>query len=604
MKQTKYLLIILFFISLLFIAGCGERTTIYLPTAEAANLLKPGESLDVLTLQIVSVAFDSADPDGAITVRWEAEGDFGEGFMMAWDPTNPAPMPGQHGWVAITDSEVREVQVKLTEKVPHYFRICHVKDNVCDVFSETIKVVFPTDEMEGVNEEDQQVTKTLVATPTLAEDAPTPTATTAPQAEIQIESITTSDDGIVTVSWKVLSGSAPLGFRVNWSHTTTNPTDKDEGMKVPDENARSVEIEGFGRGNEYSFSVCQLTVDGCTGTSAGVTYKVPPEPTKTPSKTPAVTNTPLPDDAGLVLTSLTETGTGQVKVDWTASGSFPKGFKIVWSKTSDKPVYPGDSYAYISDATVRSGYIKELTPGTKYYFRVCRYNGSTCDLYSNTKSITLSGSDVESTITLTSISDAGSCAAKLIWTATGTFPNGFKIAYSSSNQKPVYPGDSYVYVSSGSSRSVIIDNLAQGKTYYFRVCKYEGGGCSVYSNVKSYVVPCEEKTATPAPTKEPAPTATPDGSTISLNSVAAEGGGIRVNWSAAGSFPNGFKIIWSDVHAAPVFPGDSYYYEDTPTATTVFLEGFDAGTTYHFRICKFFDGACTIYSNAFEYTFP
>lgn len=609
MKQTKLFWIILSLAILFLIVGCGERTTVYQVMADEETLLKPGDTLDVLSLQIVAFAFDSSDPDGAVTVRWEADGEFGEGFMLAWDPDNPAPMPGQHGWVSVTDSEVREAQVKLSERVPHFFRICRIKDGACDVFSESVQVIFPEealsqlDEQQDNNQEEEQATKTLPATPTTTEATLTPTPTTFANAEIEIESITTDADGIVTVTWKVLSGSAPFGFRVNWSNSTTNPTQNDTSKWVKDENARSLEIEGFGRGFEYHFSVCQALEDGgCGSITAGVTYKVPAESTKTTTQTPAITATPPSDEAGITLTTLQESGSGQVYLQWSANGSFPKGFKIVWSKSSSAPVFPGDSYAYINDGSVRSAYVKELTPGEKYYFRVCRYTGSACELYSNTKSITLSGNTEENTITLDSISDAGCGAAKLKWSATGSFPNGFKIAFSSSSTNPVYPGDDYVYVSSGSSRSVVVDGLTKGETYYFRVCKYEDGGCAFYSNKKSYTVPC---TSTKTPTPTSVPTATPDSSTINLHTIDDEGcDAVRLYWTPSGDFPEGFKIVWSDVHANPVFPGDEAYYESASDATTVFLDGFELGTTYHFRICKFYEGACRVYSNAYEYTFP
>jgi hypothetical protein len=590
----KHLLLIVFFLVILLISGCGERTTVYEQMTNEVPALKPNEALDVTTLQIVSFSFDSGNVDSPVTVRWEADGNFPEGFILAWDADNPAPMPGEHGWVAISDSDTREIQVKLNDKVSHYFRICRVKDSGCDVFSETIQVVFPDASLSEVSNTDQDVveeqpkeaTKTLAATPTMK-------ATDMPEAVIEIKEITTDQDGVVTVKWKLVSGSAPLGFRVSWSHTNTNPTPEDESIWVKDPAARSLAIEGFGRGYEYSFSVCQATEEGCNIFSNSQRYKVPPEPTKTPT----ITATPAVAEDAITLTGLSQTAAGQVKLTWVATGSFPKGFKVVWSKTSAAPVFPGDSYAYVSDPSVRQAYIKDLIEGKTYYFRICRYTGSVCDLYSNTMSITLSGGgSEESTITLKSVSDAGDGAAKLVWTATGSFPNGFKIAYSSHNTTPVYPGDEWVYVSNGATRSVIIDGLTKGETYYFRVCKYLDGGCSVYSNMISYLVPGT------AATKTPKPTATPDGSTISLDSVVEEGcGAVRVNWTAVGSFPLGFKVVWSDVHDAPVFPGDSYYYESSPAASTVYLDGFTEGVTYYFRVCRYDGSACNLYSNSVSF---
>ena len=606
MKKSKHLYLIIFGLIVLLLSGCGERTTVYEDMAEEDPQLKPGEVLDITTLQIVAFAFDSGTEESPVTVRWEADGDFSEGFILSWDTENPAPMPGEHGWVAVDDSGTREIQVKLSQKVPHYFRICRVKDGVCDVFSETIQVVFPEnafldDDPTDDQNEDAQVTKTIVATPTLKSTA-TPEATELPEAVIKIKEIDTDADGNVTVTWKLVSGSAPMGFRLCWDSSNSNPTINDESRMVDDPNVTSMSIEGFGRGYTYHFSVCQVTPEGCANYSEGVSYKVPKEETKTPTKSPYAT--PTYSSESIMLNTLQETGTGQVKLTWSAVGSFPKGFKVVWSKTSSTPVFPGDEYAYVNDSSARQAYVSGLTAGKTYYFRVCRYTGSACDLYSNTKSITLSsGGSGDDTITLKSITDSGAGAAKLVWTASGSFPNGFKIAYSSHNTVPVYPGDEYEYASNGSTRSIIIDNLTEGETYYFRVCKYEGGSCTVYSNMKSYLVPIVTTTKTPKPTKEPVPTATPDASSIVLNSVVDEGcGAVRVNWTPDGSFPNGFKILWSDVNNPPVFPGDPNYLESSPSATSVYLDGYTDGVTYYFRVCRFDGGGCDVYSNVVTYT--
>ena len=602
MNRKKQVLLALFILLVLLISGCGERTTIRQQIAIDEPGEKQGDELDVFSITIVAFAFDSSVEDSPVTVRWEAEGDFGEGFMVAWSPYNPAPMPGVDGWVPVTDSEVREIQIKLTSKEPHYFRICRVKDDACDGFSDTIQVVFPDSSEFGVDQQNSvqnEQQTTIVATPTM-ELTPTPEFTQIPEAQIEIDEITTSNDGIVTVSWKVVSGSAPLGFRVNWSNATKNPTEEDSSVYLQDSDTRSYAIEGFGRGYEYYFSVCQAIPDGCLATTGGITYRVPLAKTLTPTpKSGEKTPTPTYSADELTLTGLAEASAGQVKVNWSAEGSFPKGFKIVWSTSSNTPVYPGDSYARISDSSLRSAYVKNLTPGKTYYFRVCRYTGSTCDLYSNTRSITLSSSTVSDSITLTSITDAGCGAVKLIWNASGTFPNGFKIAYSSHNTTPVYPGDSYEYVSNGATRSVIIDGLIKGETYYFRVCKYDGGGCTMYSNMKQFTIPCTENTKTP--TLSP----TPDTSTITLNPIIDEGSGaVTVQWAASGSFPNGFKVVWSDVHTSPVFPGDSYYYASSPSTASAYLTGFTAGTTYYFRVCRYTGSTCDLYSSVQSIAIP
>jgi len=58
------------------------------------------------------------------------------------------------------------------------------------------------------------------------------------------------------------------------------------------------------------------------------------------------------------------------------------GFKVV-IKDSLNPVYPGDEYHYLANASVRSDVWSNLEVGKTYYFRVCEYLGGKCGVYSN-----------------------------------------------------------------------------------------------------------------------------------------------------------------------------------------------------------------------------
>lgn len=71
---------------------------------------------------------------------------------------------------------------------------------------------------------------------------------------------------------------------------------------------------------------------------------------------------------------------------------------------------------------------------------------------------------------------------KLTWQLEGgSAPDGFKIVKGNSAD-PAYPGSYYRSLKSNETRSYLWDT-ADGKTYHFRVCIYDGSsGCKVYSN--------------------------------------------------------------------------------------------------------------------------
>jgi hypothetical protein len=302
----------------------------------------------------------------------------------------------------------------------------------------------------------------------------------------------------------------------------------------------------------------------------------------------------------LVITNVSETAKGQVSVSWTAQGNYPNGFKVVFSKDTSTPVYPGNQYVYLTNPAARNAAVTGLTEGKKYYFRVCKFNGSGCDFYSNTFSIVLSGGgSTDEKIVLNSISKVNDTKVKLDWSATGSFPKGFKIVYSSHNTSPVYPGDQYVYLSDPAARSAYVESLKAGETYYFRVCKYNGSGCDFYSNMKEYTVPGT------TPTKKPTVMPTPDASSITLQPIVDAGcGSVTITWTADGSFPSGFKVVWSDTNTAPVFPGDSYYYASDPAARQTTIASLTQGSTYYFRVCRYKGSNCDVYSNAAQFTLP
>jgi hypothetical protein len=377
-------------------------------------------------------------------------------------------------------------------------------------------------------------------------------------------------------------GDFPEGFKVVWSNDSNTPVFPDDIWDyISDGSARSAEVFG-NPGEAYYFRVCKYSQGVCLFYSpvAKYTFEVG-QKTATPS-----------GDLSLKITSIQSGGSGKANVYWDASGSFPKGFKVVWSESTSEPVFPGNSYQYLSSPAARSTQV-EGTPGKKVYFRVCRYDGSKCDFYSNTYTFTFIGSaatEANKSINITSISNVADGKAKVVWNAAGSFPKGFKVVWSSSSSTPVYPGNDYVYMSDPSARSAKVNGTA-GKKYYFRVCEYLGGSCGIYSNTYEFTF----SGTTTAPTA--------DASTISITSVTGnEPGKAVVSWSANGSFPSGFKVVWSASNTAPVYPGNEYIYLSDPSARSATLTG-TLGQTIYIRVGKYISSSCNVYSNMVLFTF-
>lgn len=189
-------------------------------------------------------------------------------------------------------------------------------------------------------------------------------------------------------------------------------------------------------------------------------------------------------------------------------------------------------------------------------------------------------------ITLTAVKVAN--GIKFTWQVSGVdTDSGFKLV-KSMNPNPVYPGDTYQYLSNSEQRSytwVIKD----GKTYNFRVCQYLGGKCGVYSN--------NVKIAAPLVQEESAEEADADSGVNSL-SLSSSGGG-KVSWSVNGYSASGFKLVWSK-NSAPTYPcreGDKYNYYSNPSTVSGSLEAFDGAGTYYVRVCEYLGGKCGVYSN-------
>lgn len=114
-----------------------------------------------------------------------------------------------------------------------------------------------------------------------------------------------------------------------------------------------------------------------------------------------------------------------------------------------------------------------------------------------------------------------------------------------------------------------------------------------------YLTKIDEKTAAASTT-----TTTPAQQTgsITLKGVKVSNG-VKLTWQVSNvSAPMGFKIVKSG-KANPVYPGSDYKYASSPDARSYTWSISDGGT-YHFRVCIYTGGGCSIYSNDVVVTAP
>ncbi len=358
------------------------------------------------------------------------------------------------------------------------------------------------------------------------------------------------------------------------------------------------------------------------------TEVTPPPPTPPPAGG-ALTATP---DATLKITSITETAPGRAVVNWEAVGNFPAGFTIVWTTETRKPLYPGDDAIFAGDPNARSAMMSGLT-GKVYIVSVCRTSVSGCDVYSDPAFFVFTNYAPTPTINWTqtalmktafanigggggggggggatatptpgvkfailSIIDAGNLKARMTWTSDVSPDEGFRIYYSTLNKDPKQNRDLYFVIEDGDARIAYVNGL-KGTTYYYRVCKMDNGKCVAYTPMVQYKYP-----GTAVPTITPSPTATKETSRLLIATIEDTSiGKARITWAADGTFPEGFKVLYSPVNAKPDLADIVFSVPDAAQRTAE-ISG-TPNVQYYFRMCKFVSGACVLYSPVVSFRF-
>jgi hypothetical protein len=103
-----------------------------------------------------------------------------------------------------------------------------------------------------------------------------------------------------------------------------------------------------------------------------------------------VGGTPVQSTSSIVITNIQASSNTKAQITWTATGPTTQGFRIYYSTSFKTPFFDGYPWYAVSDPTIRSAYV-DGTAGTTYYYRICQFNGSNCDFYSNSYTFTFPG---------------------------------------------------------------------------------------------------------------------------------------------------------------------------------------------------------------------
>lgn len=198
-----------------------------------------------------------------------------------------------------------------------------------------------------------------------------------------------------------------------------------------------------------------------------------------------------------------------------------------------------------------------------------------------------------STPSITLWSEPDDDAIKLKWEIKNLdTSSGLKIVIATT-PNPSYPANTAKWID-GNKREFEW-KVTDGKTYNFRVCRYTGSGCDIYSNNLQATAPFVTKTPIPTPAE------------VHVTSLTQIPGTTKVQWNVEGYSPSGFKVVWS-LNENPEYPnrsGDKYqYFSDPARRESESLDAFSGPGNYFVRVCAYYNGSCILdsYSNQIQIT--
>jgi hypothetical protein len=449
------------------------------PTETPLPVVEPTATATTSPGSIVISSIVESGPGRAI-ISWDPIGDFPSGFKVVWTDVQGLPTFPENNSVYTSDPYARSSMISGVVGKIYYVRVCRFTGDKCDIYSNLGIFAFTRTALTPLptitaRPADATATKLAMLTPKATYiSGGSGSGSIAPA--ITIIEMKGGEDGKAFIKW-TSSYKPSAGFKIVYSPTSTTPIyGNDFYFYISDGTVRQAWVDGV-PGTKYYYRICGYNGTKCEVYSPVFTYTFAGT---VPTPTPAFTATP--DPAVINITGITDFAPGQVTVNWDATGTFPSGFKVLFSKTNPLPTL-SDAYVYVSDGTLRTALVA-VEPGQLVYYRVCKYNGSNCVVYSPAMSFTAAAAAVETGFTLT----AGSMVAgsvELNWAITSDSPNGYKILWD--NATPV-PNNAYKGYVSDPTIHTFTDAAMLPGTVYAKICRWSGSWCLSYSNTLSIAV--------------------------------------------------------------------------------------------------------------------
>jgi titin len=314
-------------------------------------------------------------------------------------------------------------------------------------------------------------------------------------------------------------------------------------------NIKSYSDTGLVQGTEYFYRVRAYNANGFSdySTEAGnVTLPAPP--------------------AGASSLAATPLSNGKIRLEWSDNSNSESGFKI------ERQAGAAGTYAQVAtvEANVQSFIDSGLVAATLYFFRVQAFNPGGHSDYSNEANATTLPDPpaTPGNLTTTTISKN---QINLAWIDNSTTENGFRI-----ERKTGATGMYSEIVSVGANVKTYPDiSLAQDTPYFYRVCAFNAGGQSDFSNESA-------STTLPDPPAKPG----------SLTATAASNVKINLAWKDSSNNESGFKIERKKTATGTYAQIATVGANVTALADSTLL----ANTVYFYRVRAFNAGGNSNYS--------